>query len=308
MPMKRMTRMVVLVLAGCGLAAQARAGVFIKPIQPPPAPCTKCVTPGTAVPSPYQQTAAPPLAPGQAPGYITPVGTAPAGQPARLLSPPADGEVITEGSPLAPEAAVTRVKSKHLVFTYDYRDVGPSGVSGVEVWYTHDGGATWQKFPGLFRENPCAVDVEDEGLYGITIIAKTGFGGGKDGPQPGDQPQMWVDVDTTKPSLMLTEVTPGAGTHTLTVQWSARDKNFGRKPITLYYAEQTAGPWVPVTTSTENTGNFVWQIPPTTPNSFFLRVEAIDLAGNVATADTASPILIDLSQPAVTNIRLTSGK
>src|SRR5262249_51772059 len=154
-------------------------------------PQSSCATCPPASITPYHQTGAPPLVAGQPLSTITPVampGQAPAGKPANATG--GDMEILDpSASPVAPEAAVTRARNKHLQFSYDFKDVGPSGVAGVEVFYTRDGSA-WQKVPALMRENPCSVDVEEEGLYGFTLVAKTGFGGGKDGPQPGDQPQM----------------------------------------------------------------------------------------------------------------------
>ena len=41
-------------------------------------------------------------------------------------------------------------------------------------------------------------------------------------------------------------VTTGADKGKLSILWTARDKNLSTHPITLSYAEQTAGPWRPV--------------------------------------------------------------
>ena len=251
---------------------------------------------------PGYQTAQPPLAqPVQAAAASTPT-TLPAPAPGTIPSVgvlDANSEMIGKGMQ---SPKVCRINYKTVQLAYEITDAGPSGTAGVEVWYTRDG-HTWQKFDGIQKENPCWVELQ-EGIYGITLLAKTGLGGGKEPPQPGDQPQMWIEVDLTKPVVFVNGVTVGDGSRTLNLTWSARDENFGRKPINLLYAERSTGPWMPLAMGVENTGAYTWQIPPSTPNSFLVRVEATDLAGNVGTSETPTPIQIDLSQPQTTNLRL----
>ena len=60
---------------------------------------------------------------------------------------------------------------------------------------------------------------------------------GEQPPKVGDAPQVWVEVDTTKPIVQLKGVEVGRGQDTgnLTINWSASDKNFSRQPISLSY-------------------------------------------------------------------------
>ena len=80
---------------------------------------------------------------------------------------------------------------------------------------------------------------------------------------------------------------------------SASDKNLSRQPITLSYAEQAEGPWAPIAANLENSGRYVWPMPLNLPFRIFVKVEAADRAGNVNSAQTANPILVDLSKPKV---------
>ena len=83
------------------------------------------------------------------------------------------------------------------------------------------------------------------------------------------------------------------------MSWTATDKNLGPQPITLSYAEYADGPWTPIAAKVENTGRYVWQVPKTAFPRFLIRVEAMDLAGNVGAAQTPEPISLDLAQPVV---------
>src|SRR5262249_51683483 len=113
------------------------------------------------------------------------------------------------------------------------------------------------------------------------------------------QPQVWVEVDLTKPVVRLTSVDVGRGADSgrLTLRWTASDKNLGPQPITLSYAEQASGPWKPIAPNVDNSGSFVWQMPKDVPYQFLVRVEATDRAGNIGFDETTKPVIVDLLQP-----------
>jgi hypothetical protein len=197
------------------------------------------------------------------------------------------------------------VNSKRINLNYDLKEVGPSGVSVIELWYTMDS-RSWNKHPTRFGEDPTqksiTFDVVDAGVYGITLVAKSGVGLGDRPPQIGDRPHLWIEVDTTRPQVQLHGVTVGTGADKgkLTVAWSARDKNIEQVPIVLSYGEQATGPWKPFTPDKlKNTGQYVWQMPGDVPYQFHVRVEAADRAGNVGEAISENLIKVDLSNPKV---------
>jgi hypothetical protein len=221
----------------------------------------------------------------------------------RPIDPPAP--VRQEGA--AHEAGSTLVNSKRISLNYELKEVGPSKVSLVELWVTRDG-RTWQKFKedtGMGQSGPqppFIVEVNEEGQYGFTLVARSGVGLGERPPQVGDPPQVWVEVDLTKPVVRILSVDPPRTVEdrNLTVTWSASDKNLGRQPITLSYAEQAEGPWTSIAINLDNTGRYVWAMPLNVPFRIYVKVEATDRAGNVGSAQTANPILVDLSKPKVT--------
>jgi len=208
------------------------------------------------------------------------------------------------GSPLPGVSAnpgVHFVNSKRFRLNYEVKDVGPSGIGSVELWYTQDGRA-WQKHNSASHQHsPYVVEVGDEDLYGFTLLVRSGAGVAKQPPGPGDPPQVWVAVDVTKPVVRLLGAEPGTGPRagTLTVLWTASDKNLNHDPVTISYAEQAAGPWLPIATRLPNTGRYVSRIPPGMPLRFLVRVEAADQAGNVGMDQSRSPILADPAQPTV---------
>jgi hypothetical protein len=210
----------------------------------------------------------------------------------------------TEGGGARPaESAMRVVNSTRIGLNYEIRDKGPSGISAVELWYTQDlAGRNWQKYredTGADVHPPFIVDVNGEGLYGFTLIVRSGVGLAERPPQVGDQPQQWVEVDLTKPVVRIGSVDVGRGPDLgrLTINWTATDKNLGRQPIALSYAEQASGPWTPIANNLENSGRYTWQMPGGVPYKFLVRVEASDRAGNVGVAETTNPVIVDLAQP-----------
>jgi hypothetical protein len=196
---------------------------------------------------------------------------------------------------------VRAVNSRRIVLEYEIKDIGPSGVSTVDLWYTRDG-RRWEKCPtGAQRTSPYVLEVKEEGLYGITLVASSGIGLKKRPPRPGDNAQVWIDVDVTKPMVRLTGCTVGTGADadSLTITWRAADKHLGERPITLSYAEQADGPWSTIVANVENTGSYVWKMPSNVPQRLMIRLEATDSAGNVGLTQTHEPVLVDLAKPNV---------
>lgn len=213
-------------------------------------------------------------------------------------------------SPEQTSPNVRMVNSKRISINYELKEVGKSGIALVELWFTRDG-RSWQKYDEQANpQPPYRVEVNDEGLYGFTLVARNKAGFGEQPPRVGDQPQVWVEVDLTRPVVRLqnADVGRGAETGNLTILYSASDKNLARTPISISHAEKPDGPWTPVTRTEENTGRYVWRMPEDLPYQFYLRVEATDRAGNVGTAETSRPIIVDLSQPKVNVIGVDPGK
>jgi hypothetical protein len=220
--------------------------------------------------------------------------------------PPSAPATVSQPAPSPAPAATSApapsdirlVNSKRVSFNYEVKNVGSSGVTAVELWCTRDG-RSWKKLKTFEQAHPpCVFEVDEEDLYGFTLVVRSGVGLGKQ-PQEGDKPQVWVEVDTTRPvvRLMGVEAGPADRGRSLTIRWKATDKNLGPRPINLLYATQAAGPWKPIATQVENTGHYVWQMPSDVPHHLLVRVEAVDLVGNLGVAQTTNPLLDDLSQP-----------
>lgn len=230
------------------------------------------------------------------------------------LTPPptatAKSTPAEESKPSKPGAPLMRmVNTRRITLNFEVKDVGPSGLSSVELWYTQDC-REWKKYEAPTQAQAYVIEVDEEGMYGFTLLAKSGLGLSKEPPQPGEQPQVWVFVDLTRPTVQLSEIQPTRGRQSqISIAWKATDRNLGRQPITLSYAEKPDGPWTVIATQQENTGKYVWQPPQGISRAFF-KVEASDLAGNVGQAVSSRPVLLDSSTPSVsiTNVDAVPGQ
>lgn len=233
---------------------------------------------------------------GQDRAIVTPGGAPLAAQP--MNPQPFNPAPAAPAAPAQP--AVRMVNSKRITLNYKIDDVGPSGISAIELWYTQDA-RTWQKYgEDTNAKPPYIVDVNDEGMYGFSLVARSGVGLSDKPPQMGDQPHIWVEVDLTRPVVRLlgTDVGRGPDTGNLTITWGASDKNLTRQPISLSFSENGESDWKPIAANLDNTGRYVWRMPPTgVPFRFHVRVDAADKAGNVGTAQTTQHVIVDLAKP-----------
>jgi hypothetical protein len=244
-----------------------------------------------------QTDTAGPMTQGAAGSRIVPVaggGTSVAALASRSTPGPLAGDTAArpagaEPRPLAPGTAV--VNSKRIQINYEIKDVGPSGLDAVELWYSHNRGP-WQKYANLPKEPPFVIALDEEGLYGFTLVARNRAGKGKTRPDPNEPPQASVEVDLTRPAVEVGNAQYDPQGRTLTVVWQANDKNFGPQPVALSWAREPSGPWTPIITQLENTGRYVWKVPNGVSSRVWLQIEASDLAGNVSTAQTADAVAL----------------
>ena len=187
-------------------------------------------------------------------------------------------------------------------FQIDYRleDVGPSGVSSVELFITADGGQQWWRYgEDPDRMSPFEVEVPNDGTYGFAIRAKSGVGAAHMPPRQGDAPSIQVLVDQTSPSISKLNAQQGLGQqmNQITLNWSVNDAQLADRPVSLSYSGSGNGPWEPLTGWNEDTSQYVWTVNQNVPHQLYFRLAARDAAGNISYQQTQHPVLIDLSQP-----------
>ncbi len=192
------------------------------------------------------------------------------------------------------------VNSREFNIGYKIDDVGPSGVSAVEVFMTQDNGDSWWNY-GVDndRKSPARVKVPKEGRYGIALRVRSGVGLASEPPQPGERPDMDIVVDITPPQLRLLPLEQGQGVanNQILIQWDLEDQNLGEEPITLFYGGSANGPWHAIAGAHRNSGRYLWKVGQGVPSKLYIRIQAQDAAGNTQSASTDYPVLVDLARP-----------
>jgi hypothetical protein len=181
---------------------------------------------------------------------------------------------------------------------YELDAVGNSGVAKVELWGTRDGGRHWQRFSqDDDNRSPIVATVVAEGLYGFRVVVESGNGLASETPRDGDLPEVWINVDLTKPTARITATDVAHEQGELAIRWEAGDASLEPRPVSLWYSDQPHGPWTPIASGLENTGSFVWRLDNHVPEQVYLRLEVRDEAGNVGMDETRTPLLIDRQRP-----------
>lgn len=227
----------------------------------------------------------------------------PIGTPHRESLPPAQStrpETLTRPLPHGnsiPAGDRTRLSSaKRFNLDYDVEAVGPEGIADVELWGTSDSGKTWAKWgTDPDRASPMEVEVSREAAYGfrVVVVGKNGLVGNR--PNSGDEADIWIEIDATRPIARITSAAYGEGEHAgeLDIRWDTQDEHLGPRPITLSFSDRADGRYTTIAAGLPNTGQYYWQFDPRSPRQIYLRLEVRDEAGNVAVDALADPINVE---------------
>jgi hypothetical protein len=201
------------------------------------------------------------------------------------------------------------VNSKRFQIGYKLEDVGPSGVSAVELFITQDQGEKWYKYGNdVDLQSPFEVEVPNDGTFGFAIRVRSGAGLSAEPPQQGERPPIVVVVDQTPPRAQLMPIQQGQGGafNKLQLRWQIADENPADRPVALYYSANAHGPWEPISGWQEDGGSFLWTVGPSVPTRLYIRLAARDAAGNITQIDTPQPVVVDLSRPSARIVDIES--
>ena len=179
---------------------------------------------------------------------------------------------------------------------YDVESLTAENLADVELWGTGDGGRTWAKWGSdADRTSPFEVEVSSEAIYGFRIVIVARNGVSSRPPQAGDSADVWIQVDTSAPTVRITQAAYGTAEKAgqLDIRWEANDQQLTARPITLQFSDRPAGPFTTIAAGLPNTGQYWWPFDPRTPRQIYLRLEAKDEAGNVGHHLLADPISVE---------------
>lgn len=211
---------------------------------------------------------------------------------------------------LSPEygGPATGMVINNRIFDIEYavESVGPSGVGAVELFVTEDNGQQWFRYGSdADLQSPFQVDSRGEGTFGFAVRVRNGLGFSDPPPQPGDRPSIVVVVDQTPPAVNFGQpkvVFDRRGR--VQIPWQITDASPGKTLVRLEYALSASGPWTPVFDWQPDTGGHDMVLQPGMPNVLFFRLLARDAAGNISTAQSQRPVLVDQQRPTARLLRV----
>ncbi len=225
-------------------------------------------------------------------------GVSAAVSPNQTWQAPAQHTFVSNSAPAIPGQPVIQLVADSVFnVAYTVEDVGPSGVSSVEMFVTEDDGQHWFRYGNdTDLQSPMQVDVQGEGTFGFAIRVRNGVGFIDPPPQPGDRPEITITVDQTAPVVTMTMPQVHVnGTASVHLGWNVLDGQ--TNGVRLEWAASANGPWVPVFDWQTDRGHFEWPISTNMPHSMYFRLLARDNAGNIGSAQTSQPVLVDLKRP-----------
>lgn len=205
------------------------------------------------------------------------------------VNPPAAPEALSENRLDLPYYCRSRTFS----LDYSVEALGGNTLSEVELWGSEDHGRSWQKWGSdPDRSSPFDVKVGNDGLFGFRMVL-VGAGGTVLGhPKPGEDADAWIQIDTSQPNCKITRAVYGVGSEAgmLVIDYTCTDDALSEQAISLWWSASPEGPWTPVANGLKNTGLYLWKADAGLPNRAYLKLDAVDKAGNIGTHRLDLPI------------------
>lgn len=196
---------------------------------------------------------------------------------------------------LAPEARITGPSvsiRRPAKIEFVAADLGGAGLRKITLWFSRDGGQSWQPHRDAEElSSPIPFD-ELDGVYGLALVAQDRVGNESPVPRSGSAPAWKLVVDSTPPQVKL--LSPAAGATYLAesaidVTWAVRDNiDLPQNAVSLYYSAEGGRPntWQEIERNVPIDQPFRWKAPKKPGDKYVVKAVARDTAGN--TAETTS--------------------
>jgi hypothetical protein len=195
--------------------------------------------------------------------------------------PQAVNPSLAEQEPLLPSNAVySNTRQFNLDFVLE-QDAAKA--VGIELWATTDSGQTWSPW-GISDspEGPLQVEVVEDGKFGFYLSPIARSQTKPDPPMPGQEPSIWVVVDTNNPNPKINNAGVQEGTeNVLAIDYNCFSNDVASRSATLSWSERPQGPWNTIECKLPNNGRYLWQYDNIRLRTLYLKIEAVDRASNV---------------------------
>ncbi|MGL4421089.1 MAG: hypothetical protein ACRCZF_10525 [Gemmataceae bacterium] len=237
-----------------------------------------------------------------------------------LLNGDPTGDLRTPrlGDDLPGNPQIYYVNTQELTIKPKLMHVTRSGVKAVHLFVKDPTTLEWKlgskkEVTIRYEQADPAVEINhkvtQDGRYGFIVIPESGAGKKEPDPVRNSPPQYLVEVDTKEPVVSIKDVlvTPGGAVGPrVEIIWEANDPNMMPDPILLEYAaDKNATKWTSIAEKVANSRRYVWEVQDKQLYEFYVRIRAVDKAGNTGESIYPKIVNIDLDRPSATieNIR-----
>ncbi|MDP6957634.1 MAG: hypothetical protein QF645_02360, partial [Planctomycetota bacterium] len=184
--------------------------------------------------------------------------------------------------------------------SYVVEDFGGTGVRTVHLWFTRDGGASWDYYGSDDDATSPILFQGLDGDYGFYTTAVDHVGNKAPDPRDGKtKPQYRTIVDSSSPRMKFIAPKKQAylAGRAIEVRWALRDNvGLSENPVRLDVSADGGKNWKLIRTKISKDSPFLWSPPPKAGDQYMLRATVHDLAGN-ETITKSEPFSIDTSLP-----------
>lgn len=179
-------------------------------------------------------------------------------------------------------------------FSVGYQSSNAVPPTEVELWYRGPGKRIWGPYATFPKgETQLTFTAESDGIYEFYTVARDGAGMREKRPDQNSKAQQTIVVDSSAPQLNL--ISPRGGTlktgQFVEIKWEVKEKYLEVDGITIELSTPDGG-WEPLMANgSSSKRSYRWDVAGALEGQKrFLRISALDKAGNLSSVETAEAI------------------
>lgn len=188
------------------------------------------------------------------------------------------------------------------------RDAGPAGLASVQLWYSADGGSTWNEGPVHNQEpwDSLTWKAPGDGQYLLNLVAVDRAGNATAIPATATDAQAQILIDTIAPVVSLNSpigirqasdndnslrrvYKPG---DQVNVHFNVKDENIASGAASVQIQLEQGAPWQSLGADLAVNRPFTFAIPDANTDTARIRVQVLDKAGNLGEVTAAETFRI----------------
>ena len=189
--------------------------------------------------------------------------------------------------------------SEEVPLDLEATDGDGSGIAEVRLFVSPNNGVSWAP-SGKFAAGQPIVFRSATGSYGLFASAVDNAGNAAPEPQPGQAPQVVLQIDTKTPIVRLKTLLGGgfvSGGSQTPIEWEAVTPHPAERCVSIFLSPDGGNTWANVAVDIANSGLFAWDVPSINSSNCFLKITVKDAEGAIGQVQSLKPFTIDSTRP-----------